>query len=895
MPALQNELPAGQRNQLEAAVLERTKQLNRLFEDQIKKQYEAMRREVSKLAKAHQKDVQALDQRFKAKIAGLASRFKQLEEEEEKMEMVKKENEDLQTEIGKMTGLMEEQDRRNEASLATIVERDASIEQLQKNLKRINEAQEALQQEMAQRTAQANAIQKELERNIESLEKTIAKKKADLKEMQQRLVSAKSSFDTEVVRKQSEVTELEASMRQLQDYTKRMHTFTTQVQGQIMTREQDMKVQLGLMKNTIAFALYIDETLTVDLTDPHDTQLLQKPMTVYPSGVTYSSATIEKIQEAAAKDGVPPRCPQTGEEIAYVAPNHVVESILSRYLFKQQITKDVMFALNEYQTKTPAGEEDQPLEMYLQRMKASMVERLETMHADAMLKSQYSFQQQIDQKDLEADKRNGELEKRMAELEELRSEYSAAKKQTIAETAAFEDQVAELRTRVREGEEERDTLKAKREELLHRVTRLTSKLSRLEEGAEDDADALDDETTNLKLQKVRKADLLALRAELEDKSALLEELTKTLAERDAEIARLREELGNLRRELAGEKRATQSLTDERAALQSTVKRLERDCAATASDLTKSKEAVSKLEVDYKESNEQAKSLLFKLTEANLKVEQLLKDADKLRTRLASKEELARSAADENAQLQAKIEEMIGESGRKDRGLTMARQTALEEKQKSLELEQQVKWLEEDKARLEGVLAKRQEENGVLVLRATTAEATAQMLSTKLDQMGAKDAEATLQMRPLGDIQKTAGVFDPLKELPNVPVLGQLYETIDRTQNNLLTLTARDGHLATMAKIEVLKIDQTLPPDEGKLVSSEPVPLPYPPVLMRQFTPPPEGLRPPSPPPPEDSSGIASVVAGSSKGAGSSSDGAGGPSGYGGAASGAGTMVLPEQS
>ena len=40
------------------AVLERTKQLNRLFEDQVKKQYDAMRREVSKLAKAHQKDVQ---------------------------------------------------------------------------------------------------------------------------------------------------------------------------------------------------------------------------------------------------------------------------------------------------------------------------------------------------------------------------------------------------------------------------------------------------------------------------------------------------------------------------------------------------------------------------------------------------------------------------------------------------------------------------------------------------------------------------------------------------------------------------------------------------------------------------------------------------------------------
>ena len=49
---------------------------------------------------------------------------------------------------------------------------------------------------------------------------------------------------------------------------------------------------------------------------------------------------------------------------------------------------------------------------------------------------------------------------------------------------------------------------------------------------------------------------------------------------------------------------------------------------------------------------------------------------------------------------------------------------------------------------------------------------------------------------------------------------------------------------------VLHVDQQIPPDEGTLVSTAPLPLPYPPTLMRQFTPPPEGLRPPSPPSPE---------------------------------------------
>ena len=33
----------------------------------------------------------------------------------------------------------------------------------------------------------------------------------------------------------------------------------------------------------VAFALYIDETLQVDLTDPHTTTILAAPVTVYPS------------------------------------------------------------------------------------------------------------------------------------------------------------------------------------------------------------------------------------------------------------------------------------------------------------------------------------------------------------------------------------------------------------------------------------------------------------------------------------------------------------------------------------------------------------------------------------------------------------------------------------
>ena len=175
---------------------------------------------------------------------------------------------------------------------------------------------EAERKEMALRQKQADEAKAEMEGMITRLQSVIDKKRSDLKEMQKRIVSAKSSFDSEVLRKQSEVAELEASMKTMQDYTHRMGEMTKQVQGQIMQREADMKTQLALMKNTIAFALYIDETLQVDLTDPYSTQLLTNPVTVHPSGVTYSKESMDEIEADAKRKGLAkPICPQTGEVI----------------------------------------------------------------------------------------------------------------------------------------------------------------------------------------------------------------------------------------------------------------------------------------------------------------------------------------------------------------------------------------------------------------------------------------------------------------------------------------------------------------------------------------------------------------------------------------------------
>ena len=54
-----------------------------------------MRREASKLAKKHHKDVATLDDKFKERMTGIAGRFKQLDEEQAKHELVLKEVEAL--------------------------------------------------------------------------------------------------------------------------------------------------------------------------------------------------------------------------------------------------------------------------------------------------------------------------------------------------------------------------------------------------------------------------------------------------------------------------------------------------------------------------------------------------------------------------------------------------------------------------------------------------------------------------------------------------------------------------------------------------------------------------------------------------------------------------------
>ena len=99
--------------------------------------------------------------------------------------------------------------------------------------------------------------------------------------------------------------------------------------------------------------------------------------------------------------------------------------------------------------------------------------------------------------------------------------------------------------------------------------------------------------------------------------------------------------------------------------------------------------------------------------------------------------------------------------------------------------------------------KRALEMTAMMERATTAEATVARLQDRLDQVGMPDAEESLTNRPLREVQKQAGCFDPIGALPNVPVLKTLADTIENANANIQQLPSQ---LAQMEDVTVLKID-----------------------------------------------------------------------------------------
>lgn len=826
-PTVAQSLGGSQRSQVEAAVLERTRQLTRLFEDQVKKQYEVMKKEVAKLALAHQKDVQGLDERFKAKMAGLASRLAAIEAAEARMRALEQENEDMKAEVERMHGVIADVDKEGERLRQEIRKRDVRIEELLKEIEALKARNAKAAEEEAERQRQQETNRREMEAVIDGLKHQLERKRADLLAMQKRLVSAKTAYDEEVVRKQREVTEMEGSLSALQGHTAKMANFASQIQGEILKRETDMKVQLGLMKNTIAFALFIDEALQIDLTDPQTTKLFVNPVVVSPSGVTYSRETLDELVREANAKGVPPVCPVSGKEVISFAENQVVNSILSRYVFKQQVTNDVMVALHDFQRAAPAGEQDQPLEEYLKRMKEMMAKRLEEAHQEQLAVTKAGLTQQIELKKIEFNNVKisaSELEK---QLQETKSAFEAFKKEALGKQTAHDDALAVVRDDLSKTREEAKALHDRNAELLTHVSELGAKLQGLEEGAEDDAEPLTAETSNPKVHKVRKAEVIRLQAENERLQKSLDEAIVAAAPNEEKIAGIREQLGEAQRELSAQQQMTLKAKEESEELHQRLKKLQGEQASAANDIKREQLKNDQLRKDLRDVQENCEQKGRLIPELELKVKRLEQDSSKLRDRLAGKETLSNEQAVELTKLQEQLAELNSAAERNERSLTLTREQALEAKQAATTAEEQQALLRAQHELLQAAHEKKKAEAAVLADKFTKADAACQVLQQRLRESG-KDPEASLELRPLKDVQRAAGVHDTLRPMPNIQVLNELNATIVDFQEKLKEPRTV---IKKMHEVTILEVDDSLPPEEepasarsgaGQLLTSRPV-------------------------------------------------------------------------
>ena len=220
----------------------------------------------------------------------------------------------------------------------------------------------------------------------------------------------------------------------------------------------------------------------------------------------------------------------------------------------------------------------------------------------------------------------------------------------------------------------------------------------------------------------------------------------------------------------------------------------------------------------------------RITELEKMVARLEQDGEKLRQRLESKETVARESKEQQALLQGEVEAMQAEAKRTARGLGQAREELLEKKQLEAELQRNVSFLSDENERLKRQLEKKLKENATFAERVTHAEAVQQMLEQRL-QAGGKsvgDGSSSLELRPLENVKQAAGVYDPLKQMPNVPVLEEMASTVEQANS---TLKADKELITKMNEVKVFEVDASLPPDPDD--------------------PPPEPPKPPEPPEPPE--------------------------------------------
>lgn len=243
----------------------------------------------------------------------------------------------LAGEVSRLEAVVTQKEREAQSADQAMQAKHLEVSGLMRELERAGEAAAELQAKVDQAAEELRNAESAMEDRLTEMRAQLHAKRRELEKSTRALRTAQAGYDEEIERKGQEVRELEASVGKLQAFTNQTKSFVGHVQAQIAKRETDMRTQLQLMKNTMAFSLYIDESLSIDVTDARTTELMVKPVVVQPSGCSYSASTVEAIKAEAAANGTEPRCPQTGAVITGVVPNLALESILARYLFKQQV------------------------------------------------------------------------------------------------------------------------------------------------------------------------------------------------------------------------------------------------------------------------------------------------------------------------------------------------------------------------------------------------------------------------------------------------------------------------------------------------------------------------------------------------------------------------------
>jgi hypothetical protein len=805
----------------------RTKQLNGLFEQQLKSQYESMKSEASKLGRRHQGDVAQLQERLQNKMGGVAARVKQLDAEEDQWAASLREREELKALIIELDQLIVTQKEQQQALVEAIASGVEQVAALRAEVDAESEHAAAHQDKMASCEGRMAASERRKTDELQRLQGELERASEDLSMMQARLQAIKVSYAKEAAIKEGEVAELGEAFDELDVRNRTMRSYVGMVSGQVSQREADMRTQLGLLKNAIAFALYVDETLVIDLHDPDTTTLMELPWVVS-TGVSYSKATLDRLLLDAETRGEPPICPQTKLPIEGAGcPNVALLSILSRFVFKQKVTNDVVHALRDFEAagseSSPEGE--QPIGVYVERMRANLLERMQSLYVEQQKNLELDLGAQLAWQCEAVGGQPAELASLEEELRLADEAAERARRQSMKEQGARLKELAAAREEAAAAEAEHAILVTERSTLLDANTALADKLRCEEEVLADNDDALAEHPTTVRLMRLRKKEVLALEAALTAQRVALAEAEAGCAAAEAEVrgrdgggvASAIEEL-RLAHNIA--ERLETDLVQERALLKEKEKRLAAEAAAL-------KKRVQTLETEAEIAEDVERERIKGLAEAagrlvqgRLTAETLQRDADKLAKRLELKTEIHRTLQKEVAATRQRLEQAAAGVSTSSRQLVIAREECLELTQTGQAATEQANHLALEVARLQDArtaarAARESQAEGRAFAEKEVKRLRSMLVARGHDTSGAEEA---LLLQSMAEVKDFAGANLPIADMPRVRVLEALSESIGEASGDIRAML---GHkLRRMVVAAPLNDDGTRNEPEYEVLPTE---------------------------------------------------------------------------